>query len=124
MMASLPDDHLKPEELEKITFTTIPYYELDTSFISSRVDYDHLDQYFRPSKPMYLVKLDGHYVLLVNLQKVGDVLWIPEFNLEGKEYFKKVFAWLIPELNVTRQKKILYLTSVRIEIYRVLFRGR
>lgn len=105
----LPQNYLKPEELEKVTFTTIPYCVLDTSFISSDLDHNNLEKYIRPSKSMYLGKLDGNFALLVDLQKVGDTMWVPGFNLEGTEYFKKVFGWLVSELNVASKKDFFIL---------------
>lgn len=106
---SLPDHYLTPEELQRITFTIIPYYELDTSFLSSDVDYNRVDQYLRPSKPMYLGKLDDQFVLLLNLQRVGESMWIPAFNLEGKEYFKTAFTWLMPKLKVSGKNEFFIL---------------
>jgi len=105
------ENFFKPEELERVVFSTIPYYELDTSFLSLDLDHDHLDNYIKPvmDKPMYLGKLDDNYAMMLNLQKVGENRWIPDFNIEGTEYFKKVFSWLIPELNSSSKKEFYIL---------------
>ena len=107
----LPENCLKPEELEKVSFSTISYYKLDTSFLSSDLDHDHLDKYIKPmlDNPMFLGKLGDDYALMMNVQNVGENRWIPDFNIEGIEYFQRVFSWLIPEINVSSKKEFYIL---------------
>ncbi len=101
----LSENYLDPKELEKATFTTIPYYEVDTSFITTDLDHEHLDKYIKPvSTPLFLGKVDGKYAILVNPQRRSENEWVPGFSLEGIDYFQKVFSWLIPELNSASKK--------------------
>lgn len=100
------------EEIKKLTFTTIPCYELDTSFISSELEHERLQEYIKPvlDKPMFLGKIGDNYAMMMNTRKLDNIGWTCDFCMEGVDYFQSVFSWLLPELEASSKKNfhILY----------------
>lgn len=115
--SGMPENFLKAEEIEKLTFTTIPFYKLDTSFLSSDMDHEHLQRYIKPETvtPMYIGQVNGKISIMMNLKDIGNGVLIPDFSVEGTDYFSKVFSWLLPLTKESSKKEFYILEALKMQ---------
>lgn len=107
---------LKSKDISELAFSKLPYYHLDTSFISQSLNSDDLLSHIRPVKdiPLYIGKLHHDYAIIINLRPCKENLWEPDFTLEGIEYFQNLFNWLSKALNEAGTQKFYVLESMGI----------
>lgn len=112
----VPYYSLKSEDINKLSFTKLPYYCLDTSFIAQDSDTVNLLNHIHPIKdtPLYIGKLHSKYAIIMNLHPCKDNNWEPGFTLEGIEYFQNLFNWLSQALNESGTQKFYILESMGI----------
>lgn len=107
---------LKSKDINELSFSKLPYYQLDTSFISQNPDIDILLDHIHLIKdtPLYIGKLHQEYAIIMNLRPCKENCWEPEFTLEGIEYFQNLFNWLSKALNEAGTQKFYVLESMGI----------
>lgn len=109
-----PAHWLTGEEVEGLTLVMQPYYELDTSFISTDLDENEIESYIKPmrDKRLFFGKRGEKYILMVIAEKNGDT-WKPKLRIEdSKVCFQELFDWLLPALEVSSKKSFYVLSAM------------